>query len=974
MKKLQLPFLLLLVLCSFFGYSQNSNKTKPNITTKSTSMRVVSSLESKSFLIPAKKFNGEVLDRRYSRNVIVSKKGSTGDDLLVKKNKTTRRIMGKAAELVFESASSNISPSDPSGAVGLNHYVAVFNTGFRVFDKNGTALTGQLSPDNIFSSGSCCDLTISYDNAADRWVMSILYVDDHVEVAVSQTENPVTTAWSVYSFSNVNDYQKLSVWSDGYYMTANVNSSSAGTANSIFVLERDEMLAGNTSAQMIAFPLPGISTSGFYSPQVFNVSNNNLPATGNAPVVYMQDDAWAGVSNDHLKLWEVNVDWTTPGNSTVSNPTNIPLTDFISVFDNGSFSNLQQPFGGVSIDALQAIIMNQAQFRKFPSHNSAVFNFVVDVDGTANKRAGIRWIELRQSGDGQPWSLYQEGTYTSPDGKHAWNASLIMDVEGNIGMGYVGMGGTNDQYVSSYYTGRLANDPLGTMTIPEETIDLGTANIPNFRYSDYSKIDIDPSNDKKFWYVTEYMKGGSERKNVVGVFQISPDTTNDVGVVDLNSPVSSTLGNNETVTITIYNYGQNSASNFDVSYQVDGNTIVTETFTNTINAGDTAQFTFTQTVDLSTVGQTYNFVISTNLTTDENNANDSFIIDVTNLEPNDIGVTNIVSPISGINLTATEQIIIEITNFGGVAQSNFDVTFDLNGTSYTETVTDILNANSIMQYTFTQTGDFSAIGNHNLSVTTNLSGDADISNDQTSVVIQKSNCEPTTNCSFGDGFRLFQIGTINNTSDCEIYGDFTHLITDLETNSTNALTITTNFGNQNIKVWVDFNDDFLFTNDEIVVQNYVVAPGATTGPHTETVDLIIPTNAQIGEHLMRAKSNFNATVPDDACADTIYGETEDYMVNITYPLNVGNDIYNDMELLVFNNNTDIFEIMLNTQEVLDNVVLTVYNSLGQQMVYHRLTSSNDYKYTLDMSYVASGVYLIKVGNTNFGKIKRIIVK
>ena len=31
-----------------------------------------------------------------------------------------------------------------------------------------------------------------------------------------------------------------------------------------------------------------------------------------------------------------------------------------------------------------------------------------------------------------PWTLYQEGTYTAPDGRHAWMGSLIMDANGNI--------------------------------------------------------------------------------------------------------------------------------------------------------------------------------------------------------------------------------------------------------------------------------------------------------------------------------------------------------------------------------------------------------------------------------------------------------------------------------------------------------------------------------------------------------------
>ena len=42
--------------------------------------------------------------------------------------------------------------------------------------------------------------------------------------------------------------------------------------------------------------------------------------SGGATVVYMQDDAWSGVSEDHIKLWIINMDWENTGNSTVSAP------------------------------------------------------------------------------------------------------------------------------------------------------------------------------------------------------------------------------------------------------------------------------------------------------------------------------------------------------------------------------------------------------------------------------------------------------------------------------------------------------------------------------------------------------------------------------------------------------------------------------------------------------------------------------
>ena len=128
--------------------------------------------------------------------------------------------------------------------------------------------------------------------------------------------------------------------------------------------------------------------------------------------------------------------------------------------------------------------MNQAQFRKFPTHNSAVFNFVVDVLSGNDEQAAVRWYELRQDADGEPWVIFQEGTYTAPDGRHAFGASMAMDVQGNIGMGYSSMSATAP--ITLRYTGRYANDPSGQMTIEENLIGQSNATNPNTRYADYA--------------------------------------------------------------------------------------------------------------------------------------------------------------------------------------------------------------------------------------------------------------------------------------------------------------------------------------------------------------------------------------------------------------------------------------------------------------------------------------------------------
>ena len=577
MKIFLLSILLLLFTFAPSIQAQENVQAKPSYLGKVSSVEYVSSMLSRpGDLIPSDNSIKEAKDKRSIANqIVMGQDPQTEDDYFVRnRHEMEQSVRMAPASLVFDAYASGSQPTDPSLAVGPNHVMVVFNTGFAIYDKSGNQLLGQTSPNPaIFPSGGCCDLTVSYDNVADRWVLTFL--GSGAQIAVSDGPNPLTAGWFVYNIAAIQDYQKLSVWSDGYYITENT-----GGSNKVWALERSAMLAGSPSAQILGFDLPGIATSGFFSPQVLNVTDNNLPAAGGATVVYMQDDAWSGVSSDHIKLWTIDVNWSSPGSSTISPAQQIAATPFISVFDNGSFSNLRQPGGGrpISVDALQATIMNQAQFRKFATHNSAVFNFVVDTDASSGERAGVRWYEFRQSGDNQPWSLYQEGTYTAPDGRHAWNASLAMDGQGNIGMGYTSMSGPNTPstvQISSYFTGRGSADPLGTMTAAEGLIANGNAKIPGTRYGDYSKIDVDPSDDTSFWFINEYMNSG--RKGVVGKFEIQ------VGPPDTEAPTDPTnlVASNITSSGATLNW-TGSTDNVGVDHynvSIDGNVVGTSTTT-----------------------------------------------------------------------------------------------------------------------------------------------------------------------------------------------------------------------------------------------------------------------------------------------------------------------------------------------------------------------------------------------------------
>ncbi len=908
-------------------------------------------------------------------NNIIPGKGVQFDiDPLVENQKKAANKAGKEALLVFNANVSPYTPSDPTGAAGPNHFVGAWNTGFRIFDKSGNPLTPAANLSTLFPGNNMGDPIVLYDVEADRFIITEFDSSPNgLNVAICQGPDPVNDDWFVYTTGfttgSFPDYPKFSIWSDGYYVTANI-----GASNKVFVMEREVMLLGNTS-QFVALPLTGIATSGFYSPQFFNVTNGDLPPAGNAYVVYLQDDAWGGVSTDHLKLWTVNVDWQTTTNSSISAATQIPTAPFISVFDGGSFNNRPQP-AGPNIDVLQATIMNQAQYRRFAGYNSALFNFVVDTDGSSGELAGIRWYELRQYGDGEPWEIYQEGTYISPNNnKDAFSGSMAMDMNGNIGMGYTTVSST--EKIAIYYTGRYANDPLGQMTIDETLLAQSSTNDPSNRLADYVHLTVDPTNDKTFWHIAEYFNAGA-RTDVVGVFQIAPNYINDLGVSEITSPVTGSLTDAEAITVTVFNGGEAEQSNFTVSYQIDGGDVVSETFTSTLISQAYESFTFAQTADLSIMGQSYTIKAFTSLDMDEDISNDTATAIVKFLGPNDLGIELIVSPTSGENLTSDESVVVQVKNYGTQPQSNFDVSYIADGTQVTESLSGTVQMGETHEFTFSQTVDMSVFGVHNMQAFTSLNNDIDMNNDTVNQVVVNSNCLPASNCGGGHAIELFQLGTIANVSECSAngYGDYVNLSTDLDVNSSNDFTLSTGFGNQYVKVWIDFNDDFTFGSDE-VVSGFIVGAGQGAGNYTVTNNLVIPAGANLGEHLLRVKLSWILPIGDeDACEDILEGgETEDYMVNVILPIGIEPTPVQNAEMSVTSMGNNHFRALLVTEEYEKPLRIDVHNAMGQCVIHNRVVKANgNYTYDIDMSYAPKGVYIVRFGTDDYGKVRKIVVK
>jgi len=405
-------------------------------------------------------------------------------------------------------------PPDPSGAAGPNHYVQAVNTKYRVYDKNGTALTNSLNLSSLWAgSTNDGDPIVMYDRHADRWVITQFQVSSReILFAVSTTPDPTGTYFTYsYTFTQFPDYPKYSIWADGYYMTSNSSSKNA------VAFDRTKMLAGDPSASMIALNTPGFTTQYGFKSVLPADADGTLPPFGTPQYLfYFQDDAWNNVSADVIKILKMQVDWNTPTNSTISLHQTLYPSAFNAVFTN-TWDDITQKNTTQKLDAIASVFNYRAQYMRWSGgYNSVVLCNVVDVDGA--NRAGIRWYELHQQEATSQFSIFQEGTYAPADGASRFIGSIAMDNQKHIGLAYC-ISGPNI-FPSIGYTGRYSWFAPGDMGLQETIAVTGlSSQTGGNRYGDYSHMSLDPDG-KTFWFTGEYLGSAGSRKTRIFSFSL----------------------------------------------------------------------------------------------------------------------------------------------------------------------------------------------------------------------------------------------------------------------------------------------------------------------------------------------------------------------------------------------------------------------------------------------------------------------
>lgn len=814
--------------------------------------------------------------------------------------RTAGQNMSFAPLVGFDGANASegqATPPDPSGAVGPNHYVQGVNLVIKIYDKTGALLAGPTSLGAFLGNGANNgDPIIMYDHLADRWFVSQFQTSNNaLIIGISETPDP-TGAYFLYEYplDTFPDYPHYAIWPDAYYLTANKGGETT------YALDRAAMLAGEADPAILGFTLPGVirNPNTVFSPEPANLTGLSFPS-GDIPgyIVYLQDDGW-GAAFDHLKVWELDVDFDTPSNSTISAPLEIPTTPFDSFIAPFGSGELVQPGTGQRIDMITGVISFAANYRTFENHNSWLITFNVDVNND-NTTSGVRWIELRNS-DTEDWSIFQEGTYAPDDGNSRFMGSGAMDAQGNIGLAF--NIGSPTLPVGISYTGRFDGDPAGEMTVAEDVMIVGGGVQTNTnRFGDYSHLTMDPDNFT-FWHTSEYFKSNNSWATRIAAFRLSAGFTTDVGVVSIETPIDGDLTATETVEVNVRNFGTTDQTDIPISLSVDGTVVANEIIAGPITANTLTTYTFTTTVDLSVEGQTYALEATVAQPGDQSAVNDTATKDVTHLLTNDVGVTALLSPIDGSGLSATEDVTIEVTNFGTSDQTGFPVQYTIDGgAAVVETFTATIPAQSVATFTFAGQADLSVLGEYDFVAETTLAGDQDTTNDAFSATVENQICIPValSGCAI-DGIKRFILNTIdaddgadgcNNEGSENGYEDRTDLSTDLSNlDGSNVYTLraqqnwTGGNGVEALSVWIDFNDNGGFEADEQLIAGEFFQSNNVL----EDFTLTIPVGAALGAHRLRAKAiDTSGAVGDinNPCSDFSWGEVQDYTVVIVDELN-----------------------------------------------------------------------------------------
>jgi hypothetical protein len=422
-------------------------------------------------------------------------------------------------------------PPDTNGDVGPQYYIQTINTSIGVFRKTDGARVAAFTFDTFMSQGSfgnLCDTdnfgdpVVLYDSFEDRWIISdFAFKLDGANnvvnppgsfqcVAVSMNGDPVSGGWNYYSINTaggLGDYPKLGIWPDGLYMSANMFNYAASGAfenTRLYAFNKYQMYAGSPNVTVVSFDLP--------SDQFTVLPANARLQTGTPPPG--SPNYFASVWNflNSIQIWKFHVDWNNISLSSVTGPFDSTSALWWAQFSRSSTTTAPTPAN--FLDTLYPRLMVQNQYSNLGGVESLWTSHTVGGGATPNptsnttaSQSAVRYYQVNVTGGTVATNAVQGFTYSPDATVYRYMPSVAVNRAGDMAIGYTKSNAATNP--SIFYAGRLAGDPVNSITQTEQLLFAGTGSQSGScggtctRWGDYSAMTLDPDGCT-FWYTNEY--------------------------------------------------------------------------------------------------------------------------------------------------------------------------------------------------------------------------------------------------------------------------------------------------------------------------------------------------------------------------------------------------------------------------------------------------------------------------------------
>lgn len=282
---------------------------------------------------------------------------------------------------------------------------------------------------------------------------------------------------------------------------------------------------------------------------------------------------------------------------------------------------------------------------------------------------------------------------------------------------------------------RISSEVLAEEIVLQGQID-SIAEATSTHYIFDRKINMDAPGDYAFNFTLAIDGNAPSKGSTMSVNVTSSAKPLDGGVTAITNPVDGILSAAEKVTVTVKNYSEVTINEVPVKAVVKLGDKTVATISGAVKkiaVGESVDYTFETPVDMSAQG-TYTIEASTAIANDIDTSNDAVSTSVKCLI-RDLGVTAIISP-TIVEAEGTQDVTIEITNFGEAPVGNFEVSYQIGAMPQRATVAQTIQPGEKLEFTFPTKHEFVIVKDYTIKARTLLPEDYNTANDACEAIIQ----------------------------------------------------------------------------------------------------------------------------------------------------------------------------------------------------------------------------------------------